>query len=235
MSVPVISARRRWAVAALLVTVGWLVTPQPVPVYDGVGAPDEPYRFVLPPKGARATAPPTTGTMTSPVRNGTNTNGMSIQTAEQGPQASLFIPPMALASPGTSVTVTFTPQAPMDQPKGARIDGNVYLLTVADPAGPVTKTDRAAIATLYLRATTAVQPGPLMQYRSDPAMPWKAVKTSRGGQDVYVSAYQGTGQYSLAFVDGQSSGRSVLPFVVLGALVLLVVVVVVVRLRATSE
>lgn len=229
------SARRRWAVAALLVTVGWLITPQPVPVYDGVGNPDEPYRYVLPPKGAKDTAPPTTGTMTSPVRNGTNAFGMSIQTAEKGPQASLFVPPMALASPGTKVTVTLTPQAPKDQPPGATIDGNVYLLALTDPAGPVTRTDKAAIATLYLRATTAAQPGPLMQYRSEPTIPWQALKTSRGGMDVYVSAYAGPGQYALAFVDGQSDGTSVLPLVLLGVLALLALVVVLVRLRAKPE
>lgn len=232
-----ISASRRWAAAGLLVTLGWLVTPQPVPVYDGVGAPDEPYRYVAPPKGYRPTAEATSGSNSSPVANGVNVEGMSVQTGEQGPQASLFMPPGALASPGRTVTITLTPQAVVDQPPKATIDGNVYALTTVDPAGAVTRTAKAAIATLYLRSTTMKQPGPVMQYRTDASEPWKAVHTSRGGQDIYVSAYIGPGQYALAFGVGKAAGggSSPLPFVALGGGLLLVVVVVVVRMRAKPE
>ena len=231
-----ISAPRRWAAAALLVGVGWLVAPQAVPVYDGVGAPDEPYRYVSPPAGARTTAAPTEATGQSPVAKGRNTNGMSVQTAEQGPQASVFVPPSGLAAPGGTIAVRVVPQVPTDSPTGATIDGNVYLFTLTDRAGPVTLTDQAAIATLYLRATSATQPGPVMEYRSDLAKPWAVLKTSRGGQDVYVSSFPGPGQYALAFVRVKSSqGTSLLPIAALGGIVLLVVVVVVVRLRVKPE
>ncbi len=36
----------------------------------------------------------------------------------------------------------------------------MYTLTATDPAGPVALTSKAALATIYLRATTAKQPGP---------------------------------------------------------------------------
>ncbi len=232
-----ISAPHRWVAAALLVGAGWLLTPHAVPVYDGVGAPDEPYRYVSPPAGSKTTAAPTAGAAQSPVAQGRNTNGMSVQTAEQGPQASLFVPPRALASPGGTVEVRVVPQAPADAPKDATIDGNVYLFTLTDKAGPVTFTDQAALATLYLRSTTAVQPGPVMAYRGDASKPWQLLKTSRGGQDVYVSTFPGPGQYALAFVGTKAAATSasVLPVVLLGGGVLLVAVVVVVRLRAKAE
>ena len=230
----VMSAPCRWAAAALLVSVGWLVTPQAVPVYDGVSAPDEPYRYVAPPAGARKTAPPTAGTASSPVSEGSNTDGMSVQSAEQGPQVSLFVPPKSLASKGTAVVVTTTPKAATDQPPGARIDGNVYAIAITDKSGPVTLiAAQAAIATLYLRATTSTQAGPTMEYRSTGTGSWKALHTTRGGQDVYVSSFVGVGDYALAFpTSGKAGGSSLLPFVLLGGFVLLIVVVVVVRLRS---
>lgn len=231
-----ISASRRWAAAALLVSVGWLVTPQPVAVYDGVGQPDEPYRYVSPPPGAKKTAGATEAFAQSPVSKGHNTNGMSLQTGEQGAQASLFIPAAGLASPGRTVEVKAVPQAPTDQPKGATIDGNVYLFTITDKAGPVTFTDQAALATLALRATSARQPGPVVVYRSDPAKPWMTLRTSRGGADIYVSTFPGAGQYAMAYVATvPPKGTSPLPYVLLGGLVLLVVVVIVIRLQAKPE
>lgn len=233
-----ISARRRWAAAALLVTAGWLASPQAVPVYDGVGAPDEPYRFVARPAGATATAAATPAVGQSPVASGRSTNGLSIQTAEVGPQFSLYLPPKALAATGGPVQVRAVPQAPTDQPSSGRIDGNVYVVTLTDPAGPVSLTDQAALATLYLRATTTRQPGPTMQYRPSAAAPWKAVQTSRGGQDVYVASFSGPGQYALAFTAaarGGGGGLPVLPIVLVALFVVLAGVVLVIRLRSRDS
>lgn len=233
-----ISARRRWLAAAALVGVGWLVTPQPVAVYDGIGAPDEPYRYVAPPPGVARTAEATTAVSVSPVKDGVSTNGMSVSTAEMSPQFSLFVPPKALGCGGTSVQVKAEPRAATDQPAGARIDGNVYVVSFLDPAGPVTLTDKAAVATLYLRSTTNKQPPPSMEYRPTPTDPWKPLKTTRGGQDVYVSAFPGPGEYSLAFATsggGGGGGVPVLPIVLVAGLVLLVVAVVVVRVRSQGS
>jgi hypothetical protein len=224
---------KRLGAALLLVAVGRLLSPAAVPVYDGIGQPDEPYRYIAPPAGATKTAAATTAKATSPVVAGLSSYGMSLATAEVGPQLSLYLPPKALKSLATSLTVTATPLAPTDQPTGATIDGNVYEVKVSVP---VTLTPQAALATLYLRATTAKQPPPAMQYRATATEPWQALRTSRGGTDVYVSTFPGPGFYALAFapVKGSSGGSSKLPFVLLGGLVVLVVVVVVVRLRAAS-
>jgi hypothetical protein len=224
---------KRLGAALLLVTAGWLLSPAAVPVYDGIGQPDEPYRYIAPPAGATKTAPATTAKATSPVVAGVSSYGMSLATAEVGPQLSLYLPPKALRATVPSLTVTATPLAPTDQPPDAKIDGNVYEVKVSTP---VTLTPQAALATLYLRATTAKQPPPVMQYRATATAPWEPLRTSRGGTDVYVSTFPGPGFYALAFspVAGSSGGKSVLPYVLLSGLVLLVIVIVVVRLRAAT-
>ena len=228
-------ASTRLGAALLIVALGRLLSPAAVPVYDGIGQPDEPYRYVTAPAGATKTAAPTTAKASSPVVGGTSSYGLSLATAEVGPQLSLYLPPKALGSGAGSLTVTATPMAPSDQPTGATIDGNVYDVAVST-GGPVTLTPQAALATLYLRATTARQPPPVMQYRATATAPWTSLRTSRGGTDVYVSTFPGPGFYALAFFPvhkSSSEGSSPLPYV-LGGLVLLVVIVVVVRLRAAS-
>lgn len=229
---------RRWLAGALLVTAGFLASPSAVPIYDGIGQPDEPYRYVSPPKGATTTAEPTSAKATTPVKNGRGTNGMSVSTAEVGPQFSLFLPPGSLAASAGPITVTAVPLAPTDQPPGARIDGNVYEVAFEAPS-PVTTTEQIAIATVYMRATTDKQPPPVLRHRTSADQPWESLKTSRGGQDIYVAAFPGPGQFSVAFNstggDGEAGGPPVL-LLVLGGLVLLVLLaVVVVRLRGTAE
>ncbi len=229
-----ISVPRRWLAGALLVTVGWLASPGGVPVYDGVGAPDEPYRYVQAPAGATTTAEPTVATATTPVKDGLGTNGLSVATAEVGPQFSLYLPPRAMATSSGPIEVTATPRAPTDQPRGARIDGNVYVVSLTAAGGVVTLTEKAALATVYLRATTATQPPPELYYRADATGSWQPLKTSRGGTDFYVASFSGPGQYAVVFSDSAGGGVPVLPLVVVGVLVLLVVAVVVVRLRSTT-
>ncbi len=222
---------------AVLVTVGWLASPGGVPVYDGVGAPDEPYRYVQAPGGAASSSPPTTAKATTPVVDGLGTNGLSVATAENGPQFSLYLPPRAMAATSGPIEVTATPSAPTDQPGGATIDGNVYTVALLAPGSPVTLTDKAQLSTIYLRATTTRQPPPVLVHRAGASGSWQSLSTSRGGQDFYVAAFAGPGQYAVAFRAGAggSSGLPVLPLVVGGVLLLLVVAVVVVRLRAPAD
>ncbi len=226
------SVRRRWLAGAALVAVGWLASPQPVPVYDGVSAPDEPYRYVAATAGSSPAAAPTSSSISTPVKDGRGTNGLSVTTKETGPQFSLFLPPQSLAAAST-ITVVVEPSAPVDQPVGAKVDGNVYTVALTSASGPVTLTEKAGISTVYLRATTAKQPGPSLYFRATSADPWKVERTSRGGQDFYVGNFPGPGQYALAFAQAHSKGGGppVVALVIIGVLVLLVVVVLVVRLR----
>ena len=227
---------RRVGAALLLVALGRLLSPSAVPVYDGLGAPDEPYRYVAPPAGAPRTAAATTASATSPLVGGRSSFGLNVASAEQGPQVSVYLPPKALAATGGSVLVTATPLAPSDQPPGARIDGNVYDVRFR-AAGPVTMTSGAALAQILLRATTGKQPGPVFEHRAAAGQAWKQLPTTRAGVDLYVTSFRAPGQYALAFTSTSGKGgggSSHLPLVLLGVGVLVAVVVVVVRLRASA-
>lgn len=225
---------RRAGAALVLVALGRLLSPAAVPVYDGLGTPDEPYRYVAPPSGAARTSAPTVATATSPLVAGRSRNGMSVTSAETGPQVSLYLPQQALAAPGASVVATARPVAPTDQPPGGRIDGNVYVVAF-QAAGPVALTPSAALAQITLRATSSRQPPPVMEHRAAQGQPWQQLKTVRFGLDIYTSDFPGPGQYALAFVHARATkGASPTPYLVLGGVVALLAVVVVVRLRASG-
>lgn len=231
-------ASRRWVVGGALVLLGWLLTPQPIAVYDGIGVPDEPYRFVTAPTGTRPTAPPTVGEAKTPVARGVGTNGLIIATLEQTPQFSLYLPPGSLAADGGPIEVRATPQAPADNPPGSRLGGNVYLVSFTAPQGTVHLTSKAALASLYLRAINGDE-GWTMQYRASPSSPWTFEQTARNGTDSFVARFVGAGQYALAEPVSKptktSSSTSITPFLVIGGIAALVVLVVIIRLRAAPE
>ena len=231
------SARRRWLAGAVLVGVGYLASPSPVPVYDGLPNSDEPYRWVSPPAGATKTAAPTSVASDTPVVKGSNAQGFSLQTGEVGPQLSLFVPQAALRAARGPIHVTIEPSAATGVPAGQRADGNTYTIAFTAPGGPVTVDPaHAAVATLYLRSTDRASPQPTVWFRADAAAAWQALQTSAGGFDVRVAAFQGPGQYQLFRVPGaKKQGTSpVLPIVVVGVVVGVGVVVLVVRLRAAA-
>ena len=235
---------RFWLVALLVVGLGALASPRVVPLYDGVGFPDEPYRYVAPPPGTRPTAAATSASTTTPVVGGLSVDGLTLNTGETGPQLSLFLPLGALAAADGRLAVAVAPLAPTDQPAAATIDGNVYRVTLtASAGGPVTLTAAASVGLLILRATTARQPGPVVHHRSGPGQPWTALPTERGGQDIYSAHLPGAGEYALAFLaapaagagSGGGGGPPVLVVVLGGVLLVLAVVVLVVRRRSSRS
>ena len=81
---------RRWlAVGAASTGVAWLVAGG-LPIYDGIGSPDEPYRYVAPPPGYRHTPAPTIASDKLPLKNGTNGNTY-LASGEIGPQISIYV------------------------------------------------------------------------------------------------------------------------------------------------
>lgn len=229
--------RRRVGVlvaGACAVVLAWLVAPTGVPLYDGIGFPDEPYRYVDPPSGYQKTKPPTIADAQSPVANGTSTLLMLAASRENGPQVAVSLPSRSLAAPqATRVTLTATPEAPDTQPSGARIDGNVYRVAWTADRGPVTTTSRISVAYVLLRATTGKQPGPKMYHRASPDSPWSSISTTRVGRDIYQSPLAGAGDYALAFSlnGGSGSGSGSILAIVAGVVGFLIVVLVVVRFR----
>ena len=202
-----------------------------------------PYRCVVPRMPidwlrALIGSNPTIST-TVPVQNGGNARSLSLQTAEQGPQVSVFLPQYSLSARTGPIRISVSPEAPADAPPGTSADGNVYVFAFVSPGGTVTLNPKyGGTATLYLRATSQRQPQPTMYYRADGSASWQQIPTTAGGLDIRVASFRGPGHYLLAVAPTEKAksggGVPVAPLVLLGVLVALVAVVLVVRLRASS-
>jgi hypothetical protein len=202
----------RWllaSVAALLVA--WLVAPAVVPIYDGAGFPDEPYRYVQSPDG-KPTKPPTDAKATVQV----NAQGLSSaaysNSAERGPQIVLYLPAGSLKAPAgaTSIQVSETPLAATPPlPADGTIVTNVYrVAATTTSAGPVQVVGKSEnqLPTLQMRAPSAQQPGPVVERRTSSG--WQRMDTLRVGQDIYQASAPQFGDWALVQVRTPVSKKS---------------------------
>jgi hypothetical protein len=236
-------AGTRWLLAALAALLtAWCLVPASLPVFDGVGRPDEPYRYVDPPPTAKTTKQPTTASGVVPVSNGKN-GAQIINSGESGPQINIYVPPGALEVPAgaTGVTVTATPLAPEEPlPTDGDIVTDVYRVTAQVDGKDVRIVGQDASApAIQMRAPTAKQPGPVFERRT--ADGWEQLHTIRSGFDVYqtprVSAF---GEFALVELSpgagGGGSGGVNVGLLVGGIAVLLIAgVIVAIRWRRTSS
>jgi hypothetical protein len=219
----------RWAAVLVVLAVAWLATPNPVPLYDGIGFPDEPYRFTLPKPGA---APATNATTRLKVAGGSNTGGIIANSAEVGPQVSIYAPPHGFAVAGSAdIVLTAKPVVPDPPLPEGKVDSNVYDLSFVSAGGPVTLVAAAQPPAITMRGVTIVPSVPVMEYRPDASSPWQELKTRRVGQDIFNANAPGAGQYALVQTEqaeaaAKSSSRTSL-YVVIGATVLLMAAVLV--------
>ena len=231
MVVAVSRTRRLVLVGLVLLGVGWAVAPRSaLPLYDGVGFPDEPYRFVQPPAGAKPTKAPTTGRDQVAVSGGRNA-AATAASSETAPQVSVKIAAGVLAtSAGTTrVTVVAAPQEAIPTAAGQYLWSNVYDVT-ATPAASVHSRDLQT--TITLRAATAQRPQPKIAYYD--AGRWTTVPTFAAGLDIYYAQLTRFGRFAVLGTvpvdlsqlsggkSGSSNGSSVGIFVGVGALVVLV-------------
>lgn len=235
--------RRRWlVVAAFALVLAWVLAPAAIPIYDGIGNPDEPYRYVKPPANAKTTKAPTGAHTTVRVVNGSSL-AQYTNTEEQGPQVSFYLPQKALKVPAgvTSVSVSVQPLAPAPPlPTDGTIDGNVYRLDAtakgqslqvvgSGPSQPV----------LLMRAPDARQPGPVFEHRT--ASGWQQVRTARYGVDIYSTGVSALGEWALVRLKSDATsggGGGGIRWALLGpgiGLFVLAILVLMVRLRRTSE
>lgn len=253
MQVPIPKTSSRRYIVALASAIGALavawavVPPASVPLYDGIGFPDDPYRYVDPPPGYQHTPPPSEARATSVTADGTNTGGFYVNSAENAAQVSLFIAAGSLQVPASAsiVAVRATAVAPDGSPVGAKIDGNVYRIaggTVADghttESGVSVRSGSAAAAsTLHMRATTARRPMPSFYYRAEPSDSWRSLPGAPAGRDIYTTSFVGFGDYVLAFGASSSGGGSSLVVVwpILGACVFIAAVIVAVRVTRRRQ
>jgi hypothetical protein len=238
-----VDAVKRRIVAAIALLFGaWLISPTVMPLYDGPGQPDQPYRYVAPPPGDTVKTPaPTTATTSMPVRNGVNTAAFA-NSAEVGPQVRVYVPAGAFRAPAgaSSIQLTATPSAPKAPlPSDGTIVGNVYTITATAPGGPVdivgTGEDQAPV--LQMRAPSAKQPGPI--FETFDGKTWKSSTTIRAGQDVYQTSAPKLGVWALVQENagGSGLGGAQLVMLILGITILLLVgVIMVIRMvRARAE
>jgi hypothetical protein len=195
-----VSRGLRWllgGIAALLVA--WLVAPAMVPIYDGVGRADEPYRYVNP-TGGKTTKPPTTA-KTSVQVNAQGLSGSAYSNSlEQGPQIVLYLPAGSLQAPAgaKAISVSETPLAPVAPlPTDGAIVTNVYRIAATTAQGPVQIVGKSAnqVPTLQMRAPSAKQPGPVFEHRT--ATGWQRADTLRVGQDIYQASAPEFGDWAL--------------------------------------
>jgi hypothetical protein len=240
-----VTGRRLLLIAAALLGVAWLVaSPGGVPLYDGVGFPDEPYRYVNPPAGAAATKPASTGKVVTVVRNG-RSDPLTVYTAEQGPQAWLYVPGGGLAAPAatSTVTLTLTPLAPTPPASDGTILGNAYQVTATGPNGPVQLSASGKNqAQLLLRAPKAEARLPALEMFTDGH--WTALPSDRFGNDIYGGYIPAFGKFALvrlnhaaataaksAGTSGGGSGLQMALLVIGIVIVALAVIIGFVRLR----
>lgn len=134
--------RSRVAAAGLaalaLLSVAWIASPVDAPpLFDGLGLGNEPYRYVQPPPGHKATPPPTTATKVVEVIDGMSAP-FDVSTSEMYPQASITASGGALDVPRSakSVVVTVRPVRPSrPAPRTYVYDGNLYRFTAVTKAG----------------------------------------------------------------------------------------------------
>jgi hypothetical protein len=232
-------------IALLSLVAAWVVAPAAVPIYDGAGQPDEPYRYVDPPSDAKTTLKPTGAHKVLAIIGGVNKDQTYANTEEIAPQFSAYVFPNALkTSPQTTqVDVDVTPKAVAPPlPSDGTIVGNVYSLTLQPDAGTiqVVAPARAAMV-LAMRAPSGRQPGPVFEHRT--ATGWEQSRTIRIGNDIYQTTTTEPGDWALVQPASDSGGgggggggaATVMLLVLAGVVVLIAASIMAIRVRRTRS
>jgi hypothetical protein len=197
-------AARGWWLAALgglaVVLILLVQRPGTPPLYDGVGFPDEPYRWVQAPAGEPATAPPTSAKAELTVQ-GDHTTAAMVASAEQGPQVAVFVNTDTLKAPAGAkkISVEAVPaRAPAPITGGTPVS-NIYSFSAkADADGPVGVVPGSP-ALINMRASKAVKGWVVLHRRVGNA--WKQMPTFQVGTDVYAASLTAFGEYALFKLD----------------------------------
>jgi hypothetical protein len=218
------------------------MAPAAIPIYDGIGNPDEPYRYVNPPASAKTTKTPG-GASVVVAMSGGSSSAQFANTGESGPQLSLYMPPKALKASATTkaITVTVKPLAPSPPlPTDGKIVTNLYhLAATADDGHPVEVVRSGpSEPSLQMRAPDGRQPGPVFEHRTPSG--WAQARTIRIKVDVYQAQAPALGDWALVQLTSSPSSAdkgSGIKWSLLGpgiALLALAAIVLMVRMRRTS-
>jgi hypothetical protein len=203
------------------------------PLYDGIGFPDEPYRYVQRPAKTIVMPPPTAAHGATTRTASGVLDQLRIFGGENPPQLQTTIAAGDLTSSACAqVTGDGRALAPQASAGPARSWGNVYRVLISCGSTPVTFTPSNR-SMILLRAPDARRPGPGIFFRADPAGAWLPLSTSRIGNDNFRAPFAGAGDYVLVLPAG---GGGVDPLLIAGIVLLaaLIGLIVLVRLRRSS-
>jgi hypothetical protein len=208
-----------------------------VPIYDGVGFPDEPYRYVTPPAGQKNSAlSPSPAQVSVSLSNGTNQSDIGLASKEQGPQVNIYIYRLALKgiSASTKANIEAAPKSSsnLKTPVG-NIAGNIYNLSAKANIGSLLFNPAKNKGYIDLRLPQDIIPPATMVYRENDTSKWKSLDTQRVGSDVYESSIVGLGDYALVPTRAKSANtqktKGTIIIVLFIVLVILVAALLVVR------
>ena len=204
---------------------------QPVgrPLYDGV-VPAEPYRYLDPPQGLPGS--PTSFTAEASVKRGTSPS-ITAATTENPPQAQIIAleGTFAVPSGATTLLVSIVPvQPPSVAPQG-RISGNVYRISVADPAGNPVGMNPGKTPTLAMRSAGAAANGAVARFANGA---WTVLQTEHAANlGLYSAEPDSLGDF--AVVDLAAGGLDPATIVLLSAGGLLGLLLVAYALRVMAR
>ncbi|MCU1595183.1 MAG: hypothetical protein JWO12_2575 [Frankiales bacterium] len=216
---------RRWLAGMAVISLGFLATPGAVPVYDGVGQPDDPYRYA-----GKQPAPVAVSTTAKVV--GGSSAALQLQSAETGPQVLIDLAAGAFSATTREITFSATPQTPDGSAPRGEFDGNSYHV-VASPGA--TLRPEVAQGFLFLRAAVMTKPSPVIVHRTNPTDPWAQVPTNLSGRDIVSTPFRDLGDYAVVRLPGSkpltAGGLSIGRVLLLGAGVLALLTITVLVLR----
>jgi hypothetical protein len=189
---------RRLLFVAAAVGVMFLVGRSGASLYDGLGFPDEPYRYVHPPHGYSQRYAPTNARVPVSLAGGTNPHEGLISSGESGPQVGVYLPPRALVADSalTTVVVTARPVGGGRLPVDGVVNSNVYAVAFNPPAATV-RPGLGTTANVSLRQAVFETVVPVMEFRASDRDAWLRLNTVQIGRDIYLGPWSGPGEYVL--------------------------------------
>ena len=196
---------RLLALALTALALAWVFTPtgRTPPLYDGLGFPDQPYRFVQAPAGYQHTPAPSAAAYAIAIKPG-GSSTYDVASGELGPQVEVFVNQSSLELPAaaTVARVRATPIATTTQPADGEVWGNVYRLTDDTDRGTGRIRAGGQLDSIRLRAPTGPPPVPTIEF--DPGSGWRRLATTKIGNDIYSAPLAGVGSYAVIAPPGQA-------------------------------
>ena len=206
MNAPTRSRRARLlAIAVTALALAWAFAPigRTPPLYDGLGFPDQPYRFVQAPAGYQHTPAPSAASYDIAIKSG-GSSTYDVASTELGPQVEVFVNQTSLELPAGSTVarIRATPIATTTQPSDGEVWGNVYRLTDDTDRGTGRIHAGGQLDSIRLRAPTGPPPVPAIEFNDGSG--WRRLSTTKIGNDIYSAPLAGVGDYAVIAPPGQA-------------------------------